>query len=154
MQFVFDNTECNISIINGTAIYHHGLGSISVANSYFSEITFQIKCLPHDSWPSNKSYGGIWIKSYHHPDTPALSKVTLKPVIGNCEMIQSSFINLLSNTSYLFEALAPGWFGILQQCFQWWRSTQINCHNRQFSCCRYECFIFSPFLHVKSVPKT
>ena len=89
---------------------HYGLGSISIVNGNFGEISLQRKALPRDkkgNWLSVTSNQGIPIKPYHHPDTPALSKLLLKPIIGNCSMIQPSFIYLLWNTSYVFKSLPP-----------------------------------------------
>ena len=94
---VGDNTNHDKSTTDGKNT-HHGLGSISIANGNFGQISLKRKALPRDkkeNWSSITSNQGIIIKSYHHPDTPALSKVSLKTIIGNCSMIQPSFINLL-----------------------------------------------------------
>ena len=97
---------------------HYGLGSISIVNGNFGEISLQGKALPRDkkeNWSSVTSNQGIPIKPYHHPDTPALSKLLLKPIIGNCSMIQPSFIYLLWNTSYVFKSLPPSCSGYMSK---------------------------------------
>ena len=116
LQYVEDNTDHNTSTIDGKNT-HHRLRSISIANGNFGEISFQRKALLRDkeNWLLITSNKGIPIKSYHHPDTPALSKVLLKPIIGNCSMIQASFIDLLWNTSYFFKSLPPSWSGYMSK---------------------------------------
>ena len=111
LQYTGDKTDRNISAIDGKNT-HHGLGSISVANGNFGEISFQKKAPPrgkNEHWSSIASNEGIPIKSNHHPDTPALSKVILQPVMVNCAMIQPNFIDRLWNTSYVFKAFPPSW---------------------------------------------
>ena len=111
LQYVGDNTGHNTSTIDGKNTYH-GLGSILITNGNFGEISFQRKALPCDkkeNWSSITSNQGNPIKSHHHTDTPALRKVLLKPIIGNCSMIQPSFIDLLWNKSYAFKSLPPSW---------------------------------------------
>ena len=111
LQYVGDNTGHNTSTIDGKNTYH-GLGSILIANGNFGEISFQRKALPRDkkeTWSSITSNQGNPIKSHHHTDTPALRKVLLKPIIGNCSMIQPSFMDLLWNKSYVFKSLPPSW---------------------------------------------
>ena len=117
LQYVGDNTDHNTSTINGKNT-HRGLGSILIAKGNFVEISFQRKALLHhkkENWSSITSNQGIPIKLYHHPDTSALSKVLLKPIIGNCSMIHPSFIDLLCNTSYVFKSLPPSWSGYMSK---------------------------------------
>ena len=83
------------------------------------EISFQRKAFQRDkkeNWSSIRSNDGIPIKSYHHPDgIPTLSKVILKPIIGNCAVIQPSFIDLVWNTSYVLKALPASWSGYMSK---------------------------------------
>ena len=119
LQYVGDNTDHKISTIGGKNT-HHGLGSISVANGNFGDISFQRKAISRDkkeSWSSNASNRGIPIKSDHHQDTPILSKVILKPTIDNCAMIQPSFIDLLWNTSYIFKPFPHSWSSYMSKVF-------------------------------------
>ena len=57
----------------------------------------------------------IPITSHHHSDTADLSKVTLKPVIGNCAMIQFSSISLLSNTLYILKPFPSSLYGYMSK---------------------------------------
>ena len=57
----------------------------------------------------------IPITLHHHSDTADLSKVILKPVIGNCAMIQFSSINLLSNTLYILQPFPPSLHGYMSK---------------------------------------
>ena len=68
-----------------------------------------------ENWLSIASNEAFPIKLYHHPVTPALSKFILKPIIGNCAMIQYSFIDFLWNTSYVLKALTPIWFDYMSK---------------------------------------
>ena len=61
LQYIGDNTDHNISTIDGKNAYH-GLPSISVANRNFRKISVQRKVLPRDkkeNWSSIASNEGI-----------------------------------------------------------------------------------------------
>ena len=82
LQFVSDNTDHDIATLDGENV-HHGPGSIAVANGCF-DVSVHRQRIPRNkkgAWSNIKSNEGIKITQYMPPDTPALNKTVLKPMV-------------------------------------------------------------------------
>ena len=83
LQFVSDNTDHDIATLDGKNT-HHGLDSIAVANGCFDNVSVHRQRIPVDknrAWSNIKSNEGIKTMQYMPPDTPALNKAVLKPMV-------------------------------------------------------------------------
>ena len=94
LQFVGDNTDHDLVTVDGKNT-HHGLGSIAIANSTFSNSKIMRQTLPRDkkqSWSDITSMTGIKIKQYNPPDSPAIENQILHPldedIFSNCSLVR------------------------------------------------------------------
>ena len=94
LQYVSDNTDHNITTLDGKDT-HHGPGSTAMANGEIMSASFrrQKQKIPQDkreAWKDVKSNDCIKIIQYVAPNVPSLTKAILKP------LVQVSINNLYS----------------------------------------------------------
>jgi len=147
-QFSGDNVDHNVCTLDGTGSFH-GMGIISMTTPCISNGDFSssditaIKRLKRVTAENITRNRGIPLLHYHAPDTPALSKLVLKPVHELYHSLPPStslsivFTDLVWHAGFHFQnelGPRPSWSGYMEDVSVPVDNNSLatNCSNRLF----------------------